>query len=136
MCVTKPLPFATLYYSILFCSLQRFKELFLLRSSLIVLCVSVLRIDFSVMVFDASTMNATNSHKHHPFIGSFNSTYVTIYMAKNFHRSCHKLGSQHHLLPCRGICGEKKPELGKFFSQLVCCTLSFFIDQCSIFIYL
>jgi len=59
VCVSlNPLPFATLYYSISFCSLQRFKELFLLRSSLIVFCVSVLRIDFSVMIFDASTMNA------------------------------------------------------------------------------
>jgi len=74
MYVTKPLPFATLYCSILLYSLQRFKELSLLRSGLIVFCVSVLRIDFSVMIFDASTMNATSSHKCHPFIGLFNST--------------------------------------------------------------
>ena len=82
-----------LYCSILFFSLQRFKVLFLLRSSLIVFCVVVVRIDFSVMIFDARTMNATNSHKRHPFIGLFNSTQVTIYMAKDFHRSCHKSGS-------------------------------------------
>ena len=50
------------------CSLQRFKEMFVLRPSLIIFCVSVQLIDFSVMIFDASTMNATNSHKRHPFI--------------------------------------------------------------------
>jgi hypothetical protein len=74
MYVMNPLPFATLYYSILFCSLKRLKELFLLRSSLIMCCVSVLRIDFSIMIFATSIMNATNSCKRHPFIGLFNST--------------------------------------------------------------
>ena len=103
--------------------------------SLLVFCVSVLRIDFSVMIFDVSTMNAANSHKLRPFIGLFNSTYVTIYMAKQFHRSCRKSGSRPPLLPCGGILWRKSFEWGGFFSQLLCCTLSVIIDQCSIFIF-
>jgi hypothetical protein len=75
VCVSlNPLPFATVYYSILFFSLQKFRDLFLLLSSLIVFCVFVLRLDFSVMIFDASTMDATNNHKLRPVIGLFNST--------------------------------------------------------------
>jgi hypothetical protein len=48
----------------LFCRIQSFEELFLLRSSLLVFCVSVLRIDFSAMIFDASTMNSLLSNPY------------------------------------------------------------------------